>query len=97
MSMTMVRTTLTGLRARKLRLFASGLAVVLGVMFVSAALVLTDTLNRSFDGIYTSLYEGTEVRVVAKQVLTPGEDALTTPVPADLVARTGAETKAVAR
>jgi putative ABC transport system permease protein len=88
--MTMVRTTLTGLRARKLRLFASGLAVVLGVMFVSAAFVLTDTLNRSFDGIYTSLYEGTEVRVTAKQVLSPDDDTLTTPVPADLVARIAA-------
>jgi hypothetical protein len=33
-----IRATLAGLRSRKLRLFLSGLAVVLGVMFVSAAI-----------------------------------------------------------
>ena len=45
-----LRATLKSLLARKLRLVLSGLAVVLGVMFVSGAFVLTDTLGRSFDG-----------------------------------------------
>jgi len=39
--------------SRKLRLLLSTVAVVLGVMFVSGALVLTDTLGRSFDGLFT--------------------------------------------
>ena len=46
----MLRATLKSLLSRKLRLILSGLAVVLGVMFVSGAFVLTDTLGRSFDG-----------------------------------------------
>ncbi|WP_432824850.1 ABC transporter permease [Dactylosporangium sp. CA-092794] len=87
----MIRATLAGLRARKLRLLLSGLAVVLGVLFVSAALVLTGTLGRSLDNLYAGLYEDTEVRVTAQQVLPgTGEDAETTPVPADLVGKVAA-------
>ena len=42
----MLRATLRSLLARKLRLLLSATAVVLGVAFVSGALVLTDTLGR---------------------------------------------------
>ena len=43
----MLRATLKSMLSRKRRLILSTLAVVLGVMFVSGAFVLTDTLNRS--------------------------------------------------
>jgi putative ABC transport system permease protein len=59
----MLRTTLSGMRHRKLRLLLSGLAVVLGVMFVSGSLVLTDTIGRSFDGIFADVYEHIDVHV----------------------------------
>ncbi|MBF9131602.1 ABC transporter permease [Plantactinospora sp. S1510] len=62
----MLRATLKSLLARKLRLILSGLAVVLGVMFVSGAFVLTDTLGRSFDTIFSDAYVGTDVGVSAK-------------------------------
>ena len=62
----MFRATLKSLLARKLRLVLSGLAVILGVMFVSGALVLTDTLNRTFDSIFSSAYAATDVSVTAK-------------------------------
>ena len=45
----MRRVTIRGLLARKLRLALTALAIVLGVMFVTGTLVLTDTLNRTFD------------------------------------------------
>ncbi len=48
----MLRATLKSLLSRKLRLILSGLAVVLGVMFVSGAFVLTDTLGRSFNQLF---------------------------------------------
>jgi len=50
----MLRATLKSLLSRKLRLILSGLAVVLGVMFVSGAFVLTDTLGRSFDQVFAT-------------------------------------------
>jgi putative ABC transport system permease protein len=62
----MFRATLKSLLARKVRLLLSGLAVVLGVMFVSGAFVLTDTLGRSFDSVFADAYEGVDVQVSAK-------------------------------
>ena len=65
----MIRATLTEpVFSRKLRLVLSGLAVVLGVTFVSGAFVLTDTLSRSFDAMYASAYAATDVRVRAQHV-----------------------------
>ena len=62
----MLRATLKSLLSRKLRLVLSGLAVVLGVMFVSGAFVLTDTLGRSFDSLFSSVFAGTDVQVAQK-------------------------------
>ncbi|MFD0744223.1 ABC transporter permease [Phytohabitans flavus] len=62
----MIRATFKSLLARKLRLVLSGLAVVLGVMFVSGAFVLTDTLGRSFDAVFSTAYSQTDVGVAAK-------------------------------
>ncbi|MDO3705820.1 ABC transporter permease [Micromonospora sp. C28SCA-DRY-2] len=69
----MFRATLKSLLARKVRLILSGLAVVLGVMFVSGAFVLTDTLGRSFDAIFADAYEGVDVNVAAKPKIALGE------------------------
>src|SRR5688572_24232512 len=65
----MLWATLKSLLSRKLRLVLSGMAVVLGVMFVSGAFVLTDTLGRSFDGLFTDIYSTTQVQVQAKPVV----------------------------
>lgn len=59
----MLRATVKSLLARKLRLLLAGLAVVLGVMFVSGAFVVTDTLSRSFDAVFASAYSQTDVGV----------------------------------
>ncbi|RKS70755.1 putative ABC transport system permease protein [Actinomadura pelletieri DSM 43383] len=42
----MLRTTLAGLRARKLRLLLTAVAITLGVGFISGTFVLTDTMDR---------------------------------------------------
>ncbi|TDB82330.1 ABC transporter permease [Micromonospora sp. KC721] len=89
----MIRATLAGLRSRRLRMLLSALAIVLGVAFMSAALVVTDTLSRSLRDLYTGLHEDTQVQVTARQVLPGiGEDSATTPVPAALVRRVAAVT-----
>ena len=53
----MTKITLRGLLARKLRLALTALAVVLGVTFVTGTLVLTDTLNRTFDTLIGTAYQ----------------------------------------
>ncbi|GGM66336.1 ABC transporter [Micromonospora sonchi] len=69
----MFRATLKSLLARKVRLILSGMAVVLGVMFVSGAFVLTDTLGRTFDQIFAEAYEDVDVSVAAKPKLAVNE------------------------
>ncbi len=82
----MLHATLKSLRSRKLRLVLSGLAVVLGVMFVSGAFVLTHTLAASFDSLSASVYAGTDVAVSGRAPVSGGEpDENSATVPAALV------------
>ena len=69
----MLRATFKSLLSRKLRLILSGLAVILGVMFVSGAFVLTDTLGRSFDSLFQTAYANTDVQVIAKAKVDTGD------------------------
>ncbi|MGB2571494.1 ABC transporter permease [Micromonospora citrea] len=84
----MFRATWKSLLARKVRLILSGLAVVLGVMFVSGAFVLTDTLGRSFDQVFADAYEGVDVNVAAEPKVALSEmegEQVGAPVPAATV------------
>ncbi|MCG5439275.1 ABC transporter permease [Micromonospora foliorum] len=86
----MFRATLKSLLARKVRLILSGLAVVLGVMFVSGAFVLTDTLGRSFDSVFADGFSEIDVNVAAKPKVQVNEmegEQTVAPLPAALVDR----------
>ncbi len=89
----MFTATLKSLLARKLRLLLSGLAVVLGVMAVSGALVLTDTLGRSFDALFQTVNQNLDVQVSGTQNVQGAErdgDSVTTPIPAAVVGKVAA-------
>ena len=58
----MLRAILRSLVARKLRLVMSDLAIVLGVAFVAGSFVFTDTLNRTFEEIFSDLNGDVVVR-----------------------------------
>ncbi len=62
----MRRITLRGLRARKLRLALTALAIVLGVTFVTGTLVLGDTLNRTFDNLIGTAYQHVNFQIRGK-------------------------------
>jgi putative ABC transport system permease protein len=81
----MLRATLRGLFARKLRLLMSGFAVVLGVAFVSGTFVLTDTLGKVFDDLFANVTQNTAVTV--RSASTIGGDSNREPVPAALVSK----------
>ncbi|TDB79892.1 ABC transporter permease [Micromonospora sp. KC721] len=86
----MFRATWKSLLARKVRLVLSGLAVVLGVMFVSGAFVLTDTLGRSFDQVFADAYADVDVNVNATPKVALDElegEPVSPPVPAALLER----------
>ena len=59
----MRRVAIRGLLARKLRSTLTAIAIVLGVAMVSGTLVLTDTIERAFDSIFSSAYEQTDAVV----------------------------------
>jgi putative ABC transport system permease protein len=65
----MVAVALKGLAARKLRALSTILAVLLGVALVAGTYILTDTINRSFDDIFTTALEGTDVVVTPKEIV----------------------------
>jgi putative ABC transport system permease protein len=59
----MFRTTLKSLFAHKLRLLASALAITLGVAFMTGTLVLSDTIQQTFDQLFAGVYQGTDAVV----------------------------------
>ncbi len=65
----MFRLTLRGLVAHKLRFLLTGIAVVLGVAFVSGTLVFTDTVKKTFDQLFSSVYDGTDAYVRSASVV----------------------------
>src|SRR4051794_20957679 len=56
----MLKTTLAGLRARKLRVVTTSFAVLLGVAFMAGSLVLTDTIGKTFNTMFANIYDGTD-------------------------------------
>jgi len=63
------RVALKGLAFRKVRALLTALAVVLGVAMVSGTYVLTDSIQRAFDGIFTGSYEDTSAVISGKEVV----------------------------
>ena len=62
----MIGVALKGLLGRKLRAILTAFAIVLGVAMISGAFILTDTLGKSFDGIYNESYKATDAVISSK-------------------------------
>src|SRR5664280_1608411 len=84
----MWKATVKGLLAHKLRLALTALAIVLGVMFVSGTLVLTDTLHSTFTSLFDNVYQNVNFEVRAKAAFTgsPGT-AVRNPIPESIAAQ----------
>ncbi|MEU3457607.1 FtsX-like permease family protein [Micromonospora sp. NPDC006766] len=65
-----LKISLRSLLTHKLRLVLTIAAVTLGVAFVSGTFVLSDTMGKAFDQLYTGLAKGTDVTVRAKAAYT---------------------------
>ena len=59
----MTGVALKGLAGRKLRTALTMFAIILGVAMVSGTYVLTDTIDRAFNGIFQESYANTDVVV----------------------------------
>ncbi|MGZ4688261.1 MAG: ABC transporter permease [Acidimicrobiia bacterium] len=64
----MWKVTIKGILAHKIRFLLTGVAVILGVAFISGTLVLTATINKTFSNLLSNVYEHTDAVVRAKAV-----------------------------
>jgi putative ABC transport system permease protein len=83
-----LKVTLRGLLAHKLRLSLTALAIVLGIAFVSSTFVIGDTINNVFGAIFTDANQGISVVVEGQTLAGTGQDiggGERRPVPATLV------------
>ena len=71
----MWKATIRGLLARRIRLVVTALAVLLGVSFVSATYVLTDTVKRSFDAVFEQTVSGVDLVVEGPRALGDAGDS----------------------
>ena len=68
----MLKVALRGLMAHKSRLVTTFFAVALGVAFVGGVLVLTDTVNRTFNDLFSDVYKDTDAVVRSDQTIDQG-------------------------
>lgn len=59
----MFRTTLRSIASHKIRLLATSLAIIVGVAFVTGTLILSDTLNNTFEEVFGQANAGIDVAV----------------------------------
>ena len=79
----MIRFALKGMAGRKLRTALTALAIVLGVTMVSGTFVLTDSIDKAFDSIFSSVYQGTDATITGKSAFDLSDGSGTTAPPFD--------------
>ena len=79
----MTRVALRGLWGRKLRTLLTAVAIVLGVALVAGTLVLTDSIQKAFDNIFTDSRQGSSVVISGKSAFDLTDDSGATAPPMD--------------
>jgi putative ABC transport system permease protein len=88
-----LKATLKGIAAHKLRLALTALAVILGVSFVAGTYVLTDTISNTFTELFQTTTKGTDVAVRSRAAISsPDQGGFQTrdPMPQALVEQVAA-------
>ena len=74
----MISFTLKGLLTRKLRTALTAVAIILGVGTVSGTFVLTDSIDKAFDSIFSNVYQNTDATITPKSPFDTGDGSGTT-------------------
>ncbi|MYB43935.1 MAG: FtsX-like permease family protein [Acidimicrobiia bacterium] len=69
----MLRVSLKGVWAHKVRLVLTALAIILGVGLISGVYVYTDTIGKAFDGIFADAYSGIDIAIGTESEFSFGE------------------------
>jgi len=65
----MIGVALKGLAGRKIRALLTAFAVVIGVTMVSGTFILTDTMQKSFNGLFDASFEKTDAVIRGKEIV----------------------------
>jgi putative ABC transport system permease protein len=82
----MIAVALKGLAGRKIRALLTALAVVIGVSMISGTFILTDTMQKTFDGLFAASYEDTDAVIAGKQIVETSTSGSAT-IPESLLAK----------
>ncbi len=82
----MIAVALKGVAGRKVRALLTALAIVIGVTMVSGTLVLTDTIQKGFDGVFGASYQQTDAVIAGKEIVKDSQSGAAT-VPESLLAK----------
>jgi putative ABC transport system permease protein len=82
----MTRTAIKGLLSRKLRTTLTALAVVFGVAMVSGTFVLTDTISKAFDSLFSTSYQNASAVISGREIV-KGSASGNATVPGSLLAK----------
>jgi putative ABC transport system permease protein len=66
---------LKGILGRKLRTTLTAIAIVLGVAMISGTYVLTDSIDKAFDAIFSEIYRSTDATITGKTAFDVGGDS----------------------
>src|SRR3954447_3678527 len=88
----MLSLAIKSIRSNKVRFVLTGIAVILGVAFMAGTLVLTDTIQASYDNVATNLYKSSDAVVRSSHHL---DDANRGPVRGTIDAATLAKVRGV--
>jgi putative ABC transport system permease protein len=83
----MIKVALKGLAGRKVRALLTALAVVIGISMVSGTYILTDTMQKSFTGLFTASYEKTDAVISGKEIVKNSTSGSTEKIPAALLTK----------
>jgi putative ABC transport system permease protein len=81
----MIAVALKGLAGRKIRALLTSLAVVIGVSMVSGTLILTDTMQKSFDGLFQDATANTDAVISGKQIVKNSTSGSGITIPASML------------
>ena len=78
---------LKGLAARKVRALLTALAVVIGVAMVSGTFILTDTMLKSFNGLFSESSSQTDAVIQGKEIVKTSTNGTGITIPASLLTK----------
>ena len=83
----MIGVALKGLAGRKIRALLTAFAVVIGVSMVSGTFILTDTMQKSFNGLFDASFDKTDAVIRGKEIVKDSSSGSGVTIPESLLTK----------